>query len=339
MGESPLSRSLVLAHFWALSSDDTAQSFWEGMSEMTEPKTFGELTTFTPVFEVVIESFNEKPLQGRKHGDRRKKRVKISPLIASAVYGRVYRRCDNGSEDGRSYLGSRRVARELGISRRQVNRVMEALVEAGYLIDCSDENDDSRDRLQFRKLRSYRIPQSVDAVITVPSERVGHSAPDVSQVGTEVEIEGVGHREQDVGHRVPPVGHRVPKERTKKTSKETSKAVVVVGSIEEKNPEPKNQEPQIIEDLKAEGVYDEIAERVGEDIAEDHAKKALTDYQSAKDQGVEIGAGVLARTIQKVTRRIRIPKVIGDYWGSSEEKADNDDHMDQFGVIDGEQVE
>jgi len=131
--------------------------------EMRDVRTFGEHGTFTPIFDKVVAYFAADPLAGRKFGDRRRKRFKFSPLVAAAVYGRVFRRCDSGSADGRCYMGTRRIARELGISRSAAARCLEALSEAGFLIDVSAEHPE-------RTAKTYRIPHGSNSADASHSE-------------------------------------------------------------------------------------------------------------------------------------------------------------------------
>jgi hypothetical protein len=88
---------------------------------MTEPKTFGNLVGFTPLFDEVIEAF--------KNDSRM--RDGVSPIAVGLVFGRVWRRCQG--DEGICYESARSMAKELGLARSTVVVCLNRLVDAGYI--------------------------------------------------------------------------------------------------------------------------------------------------------------------------------------------------------------
>ena len=88
---------------------------------MAEPKTFGNLVGFTPLFDEVINTFkNDYRMTGG-----------VSPLTVGLVFGRVWRRCQG--DEGICYESAGSMAKELGLVRTTVIACLNRLVEAGYI--------------------------------------------------------------------------------------------------------------------------------------------------------------------------------------------------------------
>ena len=87
-----------------------------------QPKTFGEITGHTPLFDHIIDAVKI---------DNEGKKDKQSPHITALVYGCVWRRCQGTR--GLFYEKNKATAEYLGVSKKSIARALDALEDWGYI--------------------------------------------------------------------------------------------------------------------------------------------------------------------------------------------------------------
>ncbi len=87
---------------------------------MPNPKTFGELVTFTPLFDEVIDAFRDTTEKGKQ-----------GPFIEALVFGLIWRRCQG--DLGIFYMTLQNGADTLGLSKSTFQRAITKLLEAGFI--------------------------------------------------------------------------------------------------------------------------------------------------------------------------------------------------------------
>ena len=87
---------------------------------MTEPKTFGELVTYTPLFDEIIDTFRDTTEKGKQ-----------GPFIIALVFGLIWRRCQG--DLGIFYMTLQNGSDTLGLSKSTFQRAITKLLEAGFI--------------------------------------------------------------------------------------------------------------------------------------------------------------------------------------------------------------
>jgi len=87
---------------------------------MPKPKTFGELVTFTPLFDEVIDAFRDTTEKGKQ-----------GPFIEALVFGLIWRRCQG--DLGIFYMTLQNGADTLGLSKSTFQRALTKLLDAGFI--------------------------------------------------------------------------------------------------------------------------------------------------------------------------------------------------------------
>jgi len=140
-------------------------------------------------------------------------------LIQAAVYGIVWRHCEMDDHICRASVG--RMADLLGVSENTVRRHLNALVEAGYIIDTTPDRRNAPH--VYKDARKAKIEGEIKAIEAATQKEQPHQ----EVTHREQPHQEVTHREQPVTHREQPVTHReqarLPIEGNEDTRQDTSK--------------------------------------------------------------------------------------------------------------------